>query len=94
MTHDEMIKVIQAHKNGKRIQCKLRRRESEWGDSLNPSWDFPNHEYRIKPEPLVIWVNVLKDGNAVTWETKEQALSTAGGGYYERIAVKMVEAED
>ena len=96
MTHDEMIKVIQAHKDGKRIQCKLRRRESEWGDSLNPSWDFPNHDYRIKPDPLVVWVNEYEDGALSPYQTKDEALGAARRYAIscKRAAVKMVEAED
>lgn len=93
MTHGEMIAVIQAHKNGERIQYRPRHFD-EWDDCvIDPGWNFMDFEYRVKP--LVVWINVLKDGTTVTWETKEQALSSAGeNSYYERVAVKMVEVED
>lgn len=48
MTHDEMIAVIQAHKEGKQIQS---RRGDWWIDIFEPSWDFSKYDYRIKPEP-------------------------------------------
>lgn len=62
MTHQEMIDVIQAHKDGKQIQfqaggCLL------WIDvqDNDPSWDFNSCNYRIKPEPRRFWLNVYPD---------------------------------
>lgn len=57
MNHDEMIAVIQAHKEGKTLQFQIRRdnpniREA-WIDLFidSISWNFERFEYRIKPEP-------------------------------------------
>lgn len=49
MTPDEMIAVIQAHKEGKMIEAIVKRT----GHVINavPIWDFCNYDYRIKPEP-------------------------------------------
>ncbi len=56
MTDEEIIAVVQAHKEGKRIQ--IRRRSSDeiksdygWksGDPLR--WNFIECEYRVAPEP-------------------------------------------
>jgi hypothetical protein len=55
MTHDEMIEVIQAHKDGKVIQ--LRGLQRDWIDvPRTPDWDFPNIIYRVKPEPKEYWL--------------------------------------
>jgi hypothetical protein len=55
MTHDEMIEVIQAHKDGKVIQ--LRSMQGDWIDvPRTPDWDFPNIIYRPKPEPKEYWL--------------------------------------
>lgn len=51
MTHSEMIEVIKAHHEGKKIQY-YNKLNHEWSDCFNndPCWDFSTHEYRIKPE--------------------------------------------
>ena len=57
MTHDEMIAVIQAHKDGKAIQQNCL---GTWMDVTNPSWDFHVFDYRIKREPRIareVWLN-------------------------------------
>lgn len=48
MTHDEMIEVIQAHKYGKKIEVFSY--DGVWLP-LKPfnTFNFSNHEYRIKP---------------------------------------------
>jgi hypothetical protein len=53
MTHDEMIAVIQAHKEGKKIQFKFC---DTWVDceENKPSWCFKTCSYRVKPSPKVI----------------------------------------
>lgn len=56
MTHDEMIAVIQAHRDGKVVQWKLNVLHiaaSPWQDckSEDEPWNFVVAEYRIKPEP-------------------------------------------
>lgn len=52
MKHDEMIAVIQAHKEGKKIQVrhKCSSYSKDWVDTC-PVFDFHECEYRIKPEP-------------------------------------------
>ena len=63
-THDEMIVVIQAHKEGKAIQCNSlnNRVESGWLDDAAPCWAFNYLRYRVKPEPVrhTVYVNVYK----------------------------------
>jgi len=55
MTHDEMIAVIQAHKDGK----KIRSREigsSKWFSGGTPNFDFHRCEFEVEPEPRSLWV--------------------------------------
>ena len=63
MTHDEMIAVIQAHKNGGKVEY-MGRAEITWTPvSGNPLWNFAAHDYRIKPEPRSLWVVLFQSGN-------------------------------
>ena len=52
MTPDQMIAVIQAHKEGKDIEVKREYEGSNfWCLTTHPTWDFTTFDYRIKPEP-------------------------------------------
>ena len=52
MTPQEMIDVIQAHKDGEQIQFlyNFEKPSSEdcWLDAKNPTWNFAVYNYRIK----------------------------------------------
>jgi len=58
MTIDEMIKVMEAYRNGVGIQLKEKypkalqdiTGEPKWEDASNLAWNFHSYEYRIKPE--------------------------------------------
>jgi len=50
MTHDEMIAVIQAHKEGKPIQVSSRNING-WSETKNPVWNFRAYDYRVAPTP-------------------------------------------
>lgn len=50
MSHEEMIAVITAHKEGKQIQAR-QIGSTNWVDIEDPSWNFVSVSYRIKPEP-------------------------------------------
>ena len=56
MSHDEMIAVIQAHKEGKKIQARAAMTNNDWRDTDNPFWDFHYLDYRVSPEPREWWV--------------------------------------
>lgn len=62
MTHDEMIAVIKAHKEGKTIEARPVRGGRiawrDWGVTQLPAWDFRDYEYRVKKEPLRFWATV------------------------------------
>jgi hypothetical protein len=91
MTHDEMIAVIAAHRDGKTVQCKYRN-GSVWKDVQNPAWSFGSFDYRIKPEPLECWVNVYEHGTNTVFESKVMA-EAAAQSYALRVAVHMKEVE-
>jgi hypothetical protein len=66
MTHDEMIAVIQHHKDGGKVQWQLiSASKAEWRDCYNDAfaWDFNQYNYRAKPKPLVLWVAVRENGD-------------------------------
>jgi len=51
--------VMAAYDDGKPIQRRARNTLScDWKDSPRPSWNWSAFEYRSKPEPLTLWVNV------------------------------------
>lgn len=52
ITTDKMIKVMQAFTEGKTIQAK-EVNGNDWYvcNACNIAWDWPNYEYRVKPEP-------------------------------------------
>lgn len=54
MTPDEIIEVVQAHKDKKTIQWAYPYKD-EWVDVEVPSWNFEKVRYRVKPaEPAKI----------------------------------------
>lgn len=61
-TTAEKIAVIQAFEDGKRVQTKPVNSELHWMDSSNPSWNWVNINYRIKPEPREWWANLFPNG--------------------------------
>jgi hypothetical protein len=92
MTHDEMIAVIAAHRDGKTIQFRTVETECDWRDIESPVWDFQSSDYRIKPEPLECWVNVYEHGTNTVFESKVMA-EAAAQSYALRVAVHMKEVE-
>lgn len=70
MTHDEMIAVIQAHKNGKKIQLR-RKGSSDWTPSAGPGWDFVRFDYRVKPEKKKLYAIYDHDGRFVVSRAEE-----------------------
>jgi hypothetical protein len=54
MSPQEMIDVIQAHKDGKQIQFSFKTgkpsSDNYWIDAKTPTWNFTSYNYRIKPK--------------------------------------------
>lgn len=61
MSIDEMIAVLQAEKEGRKIQMRYCSAGMKWADCrAGHIWNFHNYEYRSTPEPpkpRVIWVH-------------------------------------
>lgn len=54
---DEMITTLQAYKEEKEIECSRKDSPNIWMPLLNPpNWDFSNYNYRIKQEPITVWM--------------------------------------
>ena len=62
MTHDEMIAVIQHHKDGGKIEF-THKVATNWKSNLNPCWDFARFDYRPIPKPIMIYIQVFGDNS-------------------------------
>ena len=70
MTHDEMIAVIQAHKNGKEIEWRMLRIDKDWfgmPPDATFAWDFSNYEYRIKSKNKMLYAYIAKRSHQLHW---------------------------
>ena len=64
MTHDEMITVINHHKNGGEVECRCKG-DGVWIRECHldaHGFNFADFDYRAKPKPLVLWHLVKEDG--------------------------------
>lgn len=61
--------------DGKAIECKgVCSQPDRWHDAPRPVWNFNVYSYRVKPEPVELWVVVNSNGNIVdTAGSKERA---------------------
>lgn len=75
MTHEEMIALIEAHRDGNTIQYRPKDSELDWNEKspLNKLFDFKHTQYRIKPEPIVAWAIVDTNGKTLTLSFTENA---------------------
>lgn len=89
MTVDQMIEVLTAYKAGKKIEVKGHD-GVKWHNTPKPAWDFVECDYRVKPEPKVLWVNEYKNGSGYGHTTRENAEGVARESHT-RIAVRYVE---
>jgi hypothetical protein len=87
MTHDEMIAVIAHHKNGGNVQGKGINTD-KWSDIEDPLWEFSISDYRIKPEPLVLWAAFYPDGGLQAVRTSESALIKFFGNDLSETTIK------
>ena len=100
MTHDEMIAVLIAQKEGKAVQSISRYFIYNGAPCVIGDWaDFPSHArpdfngsiYRVKPSPSVLWVNEYADGSGgYGYRTKQQAEKSPSQSF-SRAAVKFIE---
>jgi hypothetical protein len=94
MTEQEIIDVVTAFKNEKKIQSRAHANlpsyePYKWLDNPKPLWDFSCNDYRVVPEPKVIFVNEYQ-GAMYVHSTEEIALKRASTEGC-RKAVKYIE---
>ena len=100
---EEQIKLLQAVLDGKTLQCASIIDPTNWKDA-NPTWydavkrgnqsiDVACYNWRIKPEPKVIWVNEYQDGYAVGYSSECTAIKAAAASQFRRVAVKYQEVQ-
>ncbi len=66
MKNVEIVKVVQAHMDGKTIQCRLIDADPDFKWRIcegKPQWNFNYMDYRVKPEPkkFIIYGNSMDD---------------------------------
>jgi hypothetical protein len=90
MTHDEMIEVIQAHKDGKVIQRRSRGALSDTFKNrirTDHTMDFFRNEFRVKPEPKEYWLVPYLDGSG--FKVLNFNTSSLNSDYCERINLNL-----
>lgn len=80
---DENIAVLQAAKDGKRIQersriCRTCQSLPPWNDKSNPTWNFEDFDYRVKPEPRTFYAAELESGVATYMRTDRDEVVAYG----------------
>ena len=55
------IMVMEAYEDGAKIENTIQHQNLPWLNIDKPSWDWTRYEYRVKPEPLTLWINVDED---------------------------------
>jgi len=94
MSDDEIIAVVQAHKDGKQIQYRGLSPYHQWHNCRDnsPLWNFPDLCYRVKPEPLECWANIYAGRYTHYYHGQDIAIAAAGPSAL-RVAVHMREVE-
>jgi len=88
------IMVMEAYEDGAKIEHTVQHQNLPWLNINKPSWDWTRYEYRVKPEPLTLWVNVYSAGNYGSAFSSEEDAIEALGGYTRGRTVKMQEVTE
>ena len=83
MTHDEMIEIIRAHKDGKQIEFRKSISKEPWRDLNGLMFDFALFTYRVKPNQK----KILYQYNYIT---SNGAIYKSGRFYSSRIEAERV----
>ena len=83
-TTSEKLKVMQAYVEGEAVECRDKG-EKVWVEltgQWEPNWNWMDTEYRIKPVPTKLFVNLYWDGIGIeagpcTYRSKKKALQHA-----------------
>jgi hypothetical protein len=89
MTHDEMIAVIQHHRDGGKVESK-KSNDSQWEELLEPHWNFSACDYRPKPEPMTIYAEICALKGTLMRARKERINPV----YVNTIIKRFIEAND
>ncbi len=95
MSEKDIVTVVQAHMDGKRIQIRKMGshqgfRDGKWYDVVNPRWDFDSCDYRIAPEIpelKVITKQCGKCGSFVDESRKPIELRLVVNGTLDRVRI-------
>lgn len=102
MTDTEIIEVVTAHKEGKKIQHRFKDddfyQEDGWGEStsgMQMAWNFSRFDYRVAPEPRKLreyWI----DSNASNgpWSCWNYVPSYPSGSLEQQCLVHVREVDD
>ena len=93
MKHDEMIAVIQHHKNGGEVEV-AHKSGKVWETTLRPCWDFQSFNYRPKPEPMVLWGIYDRHGFLTAETTEDHAKGKASKMIADTTIKKFIEATE
>lgn len=67
-TIDEMCAVMQAFKDGKKIECKFSRLDGDtWDETVKPHWNWEQLDYRVKPEPKYVPYDSVNEVDRSKW---------------------------
>ena len=84
MTHEQIIEVVKAHKEGKIIQCNAKGNglsNGGWVDTMHlddgPIFNFCDLDYRVKPEPEYVWILKNENGYNLSFYDNERSAMTS-----------------
>ncbi len=81
MTDNEIIAVVTAHKEGKKIEERFSGfPENEWSITTQPMWNFVKRDYRIALDPRKpreFWAEIYPSGGGQIFTSRNQL--TQGG---------------
>lgn len=67
-TTEEMIEVMQAYVDGKKIECKCTNMPcAGWFTTEKPAWGWSFNDYRVKPEPHYVPYDSVMEVDRDKW---------------------------
>lgn len=60
MNTEDKIEIMQAFVDGKPIEVRFTSHIGDWYTCVDPTWDWLNCEYRLKPDPLDSYIKDIK----------------------------------
>ncbi len=82
MSDEDIIRVVQAHKEGKKIEIRMNSGIGDnWHVDGRPRWNFPEFDYRVAPEPRKPrewYMELREDGTFIQLFTDPRQLTRGG----------------